>query len=299
MFIYLVGLITLVFALYQFLSLVSRYTRPGLSLPSLGPWALVTGATDGIGKGFAHQLAKRGINVVLVSRNKDKLTQVATEIEEKFDVKTKVIDIDFTKDRIAQRRIEAEITDLNIGILINNVGVSYDYPEYFLQIDNGAAKCRDIVECNIMSVLDVTRAVLPGMLERKTGAVLNISSFLAYGGPLLSVYAASKAFVMQLSEDLNREYRDQGVSVTCAAPYYVASNMSKIRQSSLTVPSPDTYAASVLAGLGLATSSAGYWPHDLITLAIRALGSVGQDKLFGMLKQIRARALRKKSKLTQ
>ena len=170
-----------------------------------------------------------------VSRNKDKLKQVATEIEESFDVKTKVIDIDFTKDRIAPRRIEAEIKDLDIGILINNVGVSYDYPEYFLQIgsliiflltdihrvclspcvipdsiDNGAAKCRDIVECNIMSVLDVTRAVLPGMVERKAGAVLNISSFLAHGGPLLSVYAASKAFVMQLSEDLNREYRDQG-----------------------------------------------------------------------------------------
>ena len=69
-----------------------------------------------------------------VSRNKDKLKQVATEIEESFDVKTKVIDIDFTKDRIAQRRIEAEIKDLDIGILINNVGVSYDYPEYFLQI---------------------------------------------------------------------------------------------------------------------------------------------------------------------
>ena len=65
------------------------------------------------------------------------------------------------------------------------------------------------------------------------------------------------------------------------------------------MPSPDTYAASVLGHLGLATSSAGYWPHDLITAVIRALGAVGQDKLFGMLKQIRARALRKKSKLTQ
>ena len=81
---------------------------------------------------------------------------------------------------------------------------------HLIPLDNGSEKCRDIVECNIMSVLDVTRAVLPGMVERKAGAVLNISSFLAHGGPLLSVYAASKAFVMQLSEDLNREYRDQG-----------------------------------------------------------------------------------------
>ena len=146
-----------------------------------------------------------------------------------------------------------------------------------------------MVECNIMSMMDVTRAVLPGMLARGRGAVLNLSSFLAYGGPLLSVYAASKAFVRQFTEDLDREYRDQGqwtlgrgsivsvpppcpgVRVSCVAPYYVASNMSKIRVSSasLTVPSPDTYAASVLGSLGLATSSAGYWPHELITLAIR------------------------------
>ena len=74
------------------------------------------------------------IMFVPVSRSMEKLKQVATEIEEKFDVKTKVIDIDFTKDRIAQRRIEAEIKDLKIGVLINNVGVSYDHPEYFLQI---------------------------------------------------------------------------------------------------------------------------------------------------------------------
>ena len=152
-----------------------------------------------------------------------------------------------------------------------------------------------MVECNIMSMMDVTRAVLPGMLARGRGAVLNLSSFLAYGGPLLSVYAASKAFVRQFTEDLDREYRDQGqwrlvnsevfhsivsmsppcpgVRVSCVAPYYVASNMSKIRVSSasLTVPSPDTYAASVLGSLGLATSSAGYWPHELITLAIRCV----------------------------
>ena len=78
---------------------------------------------------------------IAVSRSMEKLKKVATEIEESFDVKTKVIDIDFTKDRIAQRRIEAEIKDLNIGILINNVGVSYDHPEYFLQIGSLITQC--------------------------------------------------------------------------------------------------------------------------------------------------------------
>lgn len=118
----------------QLLSLVTRYTAPGVSPPSLGSWAVVTGATDGIGKGFAQQLAKQGLNLVLVSRSLDKLTTVAREIEEKFDVKTKVVDIDFTVDRDAQSRLETETKDLNVGVLINNVGVSYDHPEYFLQI---------------------------------------------------------------------------------------------------------------------------------------------------------------------
>ena len=77
--------------------------------------------------------------------------------------------------------------------------------------DNGEKRCRDIVECNIISLMDVTRAVLPGMLERKKGVIINLSSFLAYGGPLLSVYAASKAFVMQFSRDLQMEYKDSGI----------------------------------------------------------------------------------------
>ena len=115
-----------------------------------------------------------------------------------------------------------------------------------------------------MSTLDVTRAVLPGMVNTKSGVIINLSSFLCHGGPLLSVYAASKAFVRQFSRDLQTEYQESGnfsliiltfnqrinvsgVTVMCAAPYYVASKMSKIRHSTWTVPSPDKYAASVLS----------------------------------------------------
>ena len=70
----------------------------------------------------------------IVSRSKDKLETVAKEVEEKFDVKTKIVDIDFTTDKNAEGRIEQETADLNVGVLVNNVGVSYQHPEYFLQI---------------------------------------------------------------------------------------------------------------------------------------------------------------------
>jgi len=290
----LIGFIFLTWIFVQIFQIIMRYTKPGLDLQTQGSWAIVTGATDGIGRGFCQQLGKQGMNVILVSRSPEKLEIAAKEIEETFDVKTKILAIDFTKDKDIQERVEAEIKDLNIGVLVNNVGVSYDHPEYFLQIENGADKCRDIVTCNILSTLEMTRAVLPGMVTRGSGVIINLSSFLAFGGPLLSVYAASKAFVRQFSEDLQLEYKNTGVNVMCVAPYYVASKMSKIRATSWSIPSAEDYSASVLKQVGLVTTGAGYWSHDIISSIYRSLGIYGREKLFAMLKNIRAKAMKKK-----
>ena len=133
---------------------------------------------------------------------------------------------------------------------MNNVGMSYDHPEYFLEMEDGANKCQALVDCNINSMLKVTRAILPSMVARRRGAVINMSSFSAMGAPLLSVYSASKAFVMQWSADMEMEYSSKGVTVMCAYPYYVVSNMSKIRKANWTTPTPRAYAVSLLNQLG-------------------------------------------------
>jgi len=278
---------------------LARYYRTPIIPQSLGSWALVTGATDGIGKGFCEELAKQGMNIILVSRNLEKLVVVATDIETRHDVKTKVVDIDFTKSSDAQQKIETATGELDVGILVNNVGLSYHHPEYFLEMEDGGTQSRDMVSCNIMSMLKVTRAVLPGMVARRKGAIINLSSFLAYGGPLLSVYAASKAFVMQFSKDIQLEYRDQGITVMCTAPYYVASNMSKIKKTSWTTPSPTTYSKAVLSQLGLVKVTAGFWSHDLITMALGLLGPLGEEKMLEMLRSVRARAISKKERIAR
>lgn len=138
-----------------------------------------------------------------------------------------------------------------------------------MQVENGEAKFQALVDCNISSMLAVTRAVLPSMVARGRGAVINMSSYSAHCGPLLAVYAASKAFVIQFSSDLEMEYREKGVTIMCAAPYYVVSNMSKIRRASLTTPTATVYAASVLGQLGTTAFTYGYWAHDLVAFAIR------------------------------
>jgi len=296
MLVLLAGYVALVVVACRLLAYLAKYVRSPLKVKSLGEWALVTGATDGIGKGFCLDLAKKGMNLVLVSRTKGKLQDVAKEIEEKYKVNTMVIDIDFTKDKNARERIESETKDLNIGLLVNNVGMSYEYPEYFLQVEDGEARLQALVDCNISSMLSVSRAVMPGMVARGRGAVINMSSFSAHCGPLLAVYSASKAFVIQFTSDLEMEYRDKGLTIMCAAPYYVVSNMSKIRRASLTTPTATTYAASVLAQLGTTTFTYGFWAHDLVAFGMSLLGPIGPLVTHHVLKSVRKRALKKKEK---
>lgn len=138
-------------------------------------------------------MARMGIDVVLISRSIDKLQKVAKEIEEAFGVNTKVIAIDFTQGVEIYEQIRKEIEGLEIGTLINNVGMAYPYPEYFLDMPNGDKLCQDMIFCNIMSVTMMMRVVMPQMVERKRGVVVNIASIAAVAPtPLMCLYGASK-----------------------------------------------------------------------------------------------------------
>lgn len=97
----------------------------GVNVKSYGKWAVVTGCTDGIGKAYAEQLAKRGLSIVLISRTLEKLNEQAKELQDRFKVETKVIAADFTEPNSIYPNIRTQLADLDIGILVNNVGMSY------------------------------------------------------------------------------------------------------------------------------------------------------------------------------
>jgi len=285
------------FALSFFNAIWRYFIRPGKDLKVYGKWAIVTGATDGIGKALCQELAKRRINVVLISRTESRLQELSSSLEDKYQIQTRYIVLDFTEpSEDVCRKVREATSELNLGILVNNVGMSYPHAEFLDLLDEKTIA--DIAQVNIHGTTQMIRGVLPKFLEKKRGAVLNVGSGAATvlpSDPLYSVYAASKAYVEQLTRSLAVEYKDKGIDFQLQAPLYVATKMAKIRKSSLTVPSPETYARSALRQIGYETVCTPYWVHAFMWNVIHSLPSAIIDRMrLSMCLSIRKKAYKKK-----
>lgn len=221
---------------------------------------MVTGATDGIGKACAMELARMGLKMVLISRTQEKLDQVAKEINEAHNVETRTICFDFSASS-GYEKIEDEIHSMNIAVLVNNVGMVFGYPEYFglMPIE----KIEDMINVNILSAVKMTHIVLKGMLERKKGILIHVSSSGADQPiPFFTVYAAAKVFVDYFARALQMEYRSSGIISQSLVPFYVTTKLSGV-QKNLFCPNPTPYAKQALRTVGIADRSYGYIMHSL------------------------------------
>lgn len=177
-------------------------------------WAVVTGASGGLGEGYAHELARQGADVVLVARSADKLAAVADELRHSYGVAVDVLPCDLT-DADARAQLVAELQGREIHTLVNNAGFASLGRFEELEPDRLSRE----VELNVTALTQLTRAVVPQMGRRDRGAIINVASTAAFQPiPDMAVYAATKAYVLSLSTALWGEYRGTGVRVVCICP---------------------------------------------------------------------------------
>src|ERR1051325_10241434 len=178
--------------------------------------ALITGASSGFGMEYAKLFAKDRHDVVLVARRRDRLEALAAELSKDHGVKAHVVAADLAKPGGAQQVIdEVRRLGLQIDFLVNNAGFATHGPFW----QNDAAREAEEVQVNVTALVTLTRAFLPGMVERRRGRILNIGSTAGFPpGPFMAVYYATKAFVNSFSEALAYELRGTGVTSTVSCP---------------------------------------------------------------------------------
>jgi uncharacterized protein len=195
-------------------------------MSSIRPIALITGASSGIGADLAACAAADAFDLVLVARRMQALADVAQRIERQHGAKVTIIQSDLS-DPTAPRVLAAELRarKLDIHTLINNAGVGASGSIAQLTLEEQL----NIIAINVTALTELTRRLLPGILERGSGAIMNVASTAAFlPGPGMAVYYASKAYVLSFTEALAEELRDTNINISAFCPGPTATGFAAV-----------------------------------------------------------------------
>lgn len=239
-------------------------------------WALITGASDGIGQAFADELCRRGFNVVLHGRNATKLEKVQKELRRRHpESQTRIIvcDANLSPSSELERDVLAKVEDLTLSILINNIGgtASVQPPsETFSTIDQHSVDAVDgLLNINARFPSQITRILLPLLLKRPQSLIMNMSSGAEHGLPYLSVYSGTKAYISAWSRALTAEMKAEKRNVEVLG-IVVGSvgTTSNGQPASLFHPTPKKFVRATLERVGCGKATVcGYLPHALQVVA--------------------------------
>ncbi|MDF1496995.1 MAG: SDR family oxidoreductase [Patescibacteria group bacterium] len=188
-------------------------------------YALITGASSGIGEAFARLLASKKKPLILIAQNEAKLKTLSAELREKHGVDVRFIPTDLARSKtLPDLPNKLKRMGINVDILINNAGFGKYEAESKIRYEDSL----NMVNLNCRSLLALTKLFLPEMLDRKKGAIINIASTSGFFPvPYMATYAATKAFVINFSEALAEEVKNKGVRVLCACPGATSTNFQK------------------------------------------------------------------------
>ncbi|XP_075044987.1 inactive hydroxysteroid dehydrogenase-like protein 1 [Mixophyes fleayi] len=259
--------------LYECYSMTRLHITPHLLcrtnlVKHYGEWAVVTGGTDSIGRAYAEELASCGVNIILICSNRQALRSVSEAIAETYGVNTNFIEADFSRGHAIYPAIRKALRDVDVGILVNNAGVFCEYPHCITEVPED--KVWETININIAAAVMMVHIVIPGMIQRKRGAIVNVTpgSSCGYNAQI----AASKAYLDNFSRNLKAELSSSGIFVQSLTPLCVGNkhlSSGTLHCLPVLVPSPEVYARHAVRTLGFCNRTTGYWAHSLQLLACR------------------------------
>ena len=253
-----------------------------------GPWAVVTGASAGIGAEYALRIAERGINVVLVARRRDRLEELASTIEDLYRVEARVAPADLTSRDIVQV-LQPAIADIEVGLLVNCAGFGTSGP--FLDMDAGVEESMLALNCRAPTLL--THELAQGMRERGRGGVIMVSSvsgFCAARG--MAVYNATKAYDLIFAEGLASELKEFGVDVQAICPGGTRSEFQRVAGldptrfgplERLMFATPAAVVATSLHTLGGRVTVVHGWLNRLLVVSMKLVPRALSTWIFGLM----------------
>jgi short-subunit dehydrogenase len=253
-------------------------------------WALITGASSGIGLALAAEFAKHGHPIILVARDKNKLDAVARELKKQFSVPTLILISDLTRPgAVAEIEKELKEKNLEIEILVNNAG--FGVHGGFLTTD--LARELSLVQIQIAAMLGLSKICLKSMASRRHGKILNVASVYAYAPvPYQSVYAGTKSFLLAFSESLADEVKDFGITVTTLCPGITRTDF-RTRAGMREKKSHFQASAESVASYGFGSLMAGKrvavpgWPNRIFVTIVRHLPGSWLSQLMIVINRLR------------
>lgn len=245
-----------------------------------GDWAVVQGTSEPVAKAYAKELARHGVSIIFVTQDHTSIRDTAASLSQSYGVETIVVLADFSLDQAASKPIKDAMMGKDIGFLVNCVDESLASPQSLMEVPEQSVL--DLVNKNVAVATLMTRLVLPGMVERRRGAVVNISSG-ACCRPLPGrvTLTAFTGYLDHFSRALHLEYSNKGIFVQSLIPFKIASSgrqpssssssSSSSTQQGWFVPTPEVYAHHAVSTLGIAHRTTGYWPHTLQFGLMRAI----------------------------
>ena len=249
-----------------------------------GTWAVITGASSGIGKASAELLAKQGVNIVLVARNLQRLEDAAKDIRQRFSVETKTIQADLTHPEAVQLMYD-QTKDLDVGLVMPNAGMEVVGDFAYTDWETN----QKLIQLNVVVPAQMANLFGRQMAERKRGAILFVSSMIGYQGtPLLANYAASKSYIITLGEALHVELKRHGVDVLVLSPGLTMTPMSAsmdidFRKLPMTSQKPQTVARLGLRLLGRRATVVSGYMNSFMVWSNRFVPRSWPVALFGVL----------------